>query len=133
MLRDLINNDLDVVTKRMQLLVGPAFAALFLCAWFGVPALLTSFQLVAFSISAATLSDFRTEKGLWMLATLYFVLWAAISMIWTYGEVRDWMNGAAPPQGILVDGAFATLVMQSHVRYLWKIMRCNRSVSRAQP
>jgi hypothetical protein len=108
----------------------PAFIGCFVCGRFDVPGLLSCFQLAAFAVSAAMLTDFRVERGLWMLAALFFVIWAGISLMWLYGETHDLIRGVAPPTTLVVDAAIATSIMHSHTKYLWKIAIRNMAVSR---
>ena len=112
------------------MLMVPAFLGCYLCARFDVPGLLSCFQLAAFAVSAATFTDFRAERGLWMLATLFFAIWAGISLMWLYGEARDWIRGVAPDVTLIVDVAVATSIMHGHTKYLWKLILRNLSISR---
>jgi uncharacterized membrane protein YadS len=107
----------------------PAFVGCYLCAWFDVPGLLTCFQLTAFAVSAATFTEFRVERGLWMLAALFFTIWAGISLMWLVGETRDSIRGVAPEGTLVLDAAIATTIMHSHTKFLWKLTLRNLSVS----
>jgi hypothetical protein len=130
MIYALFHGDPDSVTSRLALLMLPAFIGCFVCGRFDVPGLLSCFQLAAFAVSAAMLTDFRVERGLWMLAALFFVIWAGISLMWLYGETHDLIRGVAPPTTLVVDAAIATSIMHSHTKYLWKIAIRNMAVSR---
>jgi hypothetical protein len=130
MVHALFHGDPDLVTSRLPVLMLPAFVGCFLCARFEVPGLLSCFQLAAFAVSAAIFSEFRVERGLWMLAALYFVIWTGISLTWLYGGTRDWIFGVAVPVTLIADAAIATSIIHSHTKYLWKIVICNRSISR---
>jgi hypothetical protein len=130
MIRALLQGEPDTETARLPILMLPAFLGCFLCARLDVPGLLSCFQIAAFAASAAMFTDFRVERGLWMLATLYFLIWAGISLLWLYGETRDWIRGVAPAATLILDAAIATSIMHAHTKYLWKLRLRNLSVSR---
>lgn len=130
MIHALFRGDPELVTARLPVLMLPAFIGCFVCSQFDVPGLLSCFQLAAFAVSAEMFSRFQVERGLWMLATLFFLIWAGLSLMWLYGETQDWIRGVAPPVSLIADAAIATSIMHSHNRYLWKIATRNLAISR---
>jgi hypothetical protein len=126
----ILQGDPQWVTRRLPALMLPAFAGCVLCARYDIPGLLSCFQLAAFAVSAAMLADFQIEKGLWVLAGLFFVFWVGISLTWLVGETRDWVRGVAPPATLMADAAMATAIMHGHTRFLWKTVLRNWAFSR---
>ncbi len=75
-------------------------------------------------------TEFRVERGLWMLAALYFAIWAGMSLLCLYGETRDLIRGVVPEVSLIVDAAIATAIMHGHTKFLWKVISHNLSIFR---
>jgi len=130
MIRALIHGDPDWAASLMPMLMLPAFLACYLCVRFHIPGILSCFQLAAFAVSAATFTEYRTERGLWMLATLFFAIWGGVLLLWFYGQAQDWVRGVAPDMTLIIDAAIATLIMHGHTKFLWRLIFLNLSISR---
>ena len=131
MIARLLNGNPEAVTARLPLLIVPAFAACLLSANFDLPGLLSFAQLFALSVSAASFTNYRTERGLWMLAALFFSIWTSIFFMWIFGQSRDLMRGVAPPASLIIDGAVALFVIRIHLKFLWTTAKFNFALSRS--
>ncbi len=130
MLYSIINGEPESITKSAPLGMLLAFPALFLIARCEMPGILSCVQILALSASAATLVEYRTEHGLWMLAAFLCVFFVAIYGLCLLGEIMD-PNRGNSPLSLVVDAAISMSVLQTHIRFLWKTARLNCQLPRA--
>jgi hypothetical protein len=92
-----------------------------------------AFFLGALGAAGASLSRWRTEPGLWMLAVLFLVLFFALYLTFCYGQLRDAWNGA--PRVDLVaaaEFAVATLLLVTLLRFLTSVAMENYCLSKSR-
>lgn len=130
MLNSIINGEPESITKVAAPGMLLAFPALFLIARCEIPGILSCGQFAALSASAAMLIEYRTERGLWMLAALFSVCWIAIYGLCLLGEILDPNRGNAS-LSLAIDAAISMFIMQTHIRFLWKTARSNYQLPRA--
>ena len=87
--------DPEVVTQRLPIMALPAIFACVVSAQFDCFGLLTFVHLFGFAILAASMAEFKTDKGLWMLALLFAAIWAGLIVMYTYGQFMDLRRGVA--------------------------------------
>jgi hypothetical protein len=82
----------------------------------------TAFNLFGFGVLLACFTDYRTERGLWMLALLYGGLFLLFALAAEYFHIADLLRGAQPPAGqVAVDFAIG-------LYFQWKMVRVAASV-----
>jgi hypothetical protein len=99
---------------------------LFIVCGLKLEGLLTIVQLVPASLSVVILADYRSERGTWMLARLFFVCFGLFFGLMILGEGRDILRGARPAAtSTLIDAAISTVILKCHLEYLWIIGTLN--------
>lgn len=108
------------------------FMAVFMIAgiacWFG-PFALSGFMLFGLGVFAANFTNWKTERGLWMLALLYFFIYATLYVFFTIDQAKDLIAGKAQLLTLsTVDLAIGSSVLGYTVRFLWAVFRYNRRI-----
>ena len=85
---------------------------------------------ISLGASGAVFRDWRSERGLWMLACLFLLLFGFVYCLCVYGELRDlWQGRGFPGWGVWVDALIGMALLSSHVRILAQIVRLNFKIS----
>ncbi len=119
----------DRIIRWAGALILGGMAVAFLSARLGTPGLLSAFQAIALGATAGSLVQWRTDRGLWMLAGFFLVVWSAIYGLCLYGEIRDIVAGAQIDIGIAIDWALAMSFYGTMLRFLWRVTRENWRLS----
>lgn len=97
---------------------------------------LTGFTLYAFGIFALALKRWRSEPGLWMLATLLFVVYSPVYVYFQYQSTVLVFNNVLQKPGLngfqlasTLDGCIALVVFGALVRFLMTVVVRNWQVS----
>lgn len=128
----LVRGDPDTITRwaRQILLMGMALIAFSI--WCDSPGIITGVFAVGLGASGACLVQWRTERGLWMLAGLFFVLYCFIHTCIVFGQFNDAICGAAPVGfGLGLDAAIGTTILSAQLRFLWAVFKANITVTRS--
>jgi hypothetical protein len=102
----------------------------FMAAQLDTPGLISAFYAVGLSAMGGSMAQWRTERGLWMLAGLFLLVWGAIYGISLYGEFQDFVRGAPMGVGLLIDVTVATAILSTKLRFLWRVAQYNWRFSR---
>ncbi|TWT72795.1 hypothetical protein Pla123a_40940 [Posidoniimonas polymericola] len=102
-----------------------------LVVWTDLPGVLTAFQAVFLAVTAVSLSEYRAERGLWMLAMLYFAISVALYAIFLVQGILDEIRGVRAPVSLAIDVALITILLGGQVGFLWRVAVINRRLSRA--
>ena len=94
-------------------------------AQFGGFGILTFVQVATLGVSAASLSEYRTDRGLWMFALLMLVIWGGLYALGLTMQTLDMLRGVQSPVAILIDASLATFCTTIHLRFLWRVARYN--------
>ena len=78
----------------------------FVTVQFGGFGLLTFVHLFAFAILAASMTEYKTEIGLWMLALLFAGCWSGLIAMYTFGQIIDLRRGVALNGTVAIDAFF---------------------------
>ena len=95
-----------------------------------IPGIISAGFCVGLGAAGGSLVAWRTDRGLWMLAGLFLLVYCAIYGLMMYGKVTDLMRG--PPGGgigLIVDLAVATSLLSGTIRLLWRVTRYNWALS----
>lgn len=117
--------DPEAILRWFPLLMLLAIASLVLSFQFGGLGILSSVHLFIFAVSAASMQEYKTEKGLWMLALTFAVLWAGMMSLCIYGQFMDLIRGVRFNPLIAVDAATMMFIMRMTIRFLWKCAKIN--------
>ncbi len=128
----ILRGDPEAITRRLPLMMLPAILVCFASAQFGGVGILTFAHLFGFAVLAAAMTEYRTEKGLWMLALLFAVIWSAFIVLYMYGQLTDLRRGVAVNGLLAIDVFFTMFLMRLAVRFLWKTARVNYLISMSQ-
>ncbi|MEQ1826005.1 MAG: hypothetical protein ABL921_08655 [Pirellula sp.] len=82
-MQSILQGDPEAITRRLPLVALPAIIACIVTAQFGGFGILTFVHLFAFAILAASMTEYKTEKGLWMLALLFAGIWSGLIAMYT--------------------------------------------------
>lgn len=96
--------------------------------WFAGLTISAAFLLMLGAM-AGSFDDWRTDKGLWMLATLFMTLTVLMSLTFTYFSIMDGLAGKDPDCLLAVDVFITTLVLGFNVRFLWAVAYWNRRIA----
>lgn len=78
-----------------------------------------------------SLSAYRTERGLWMLAGLIGAGIVAFHALVITMQIRDWMRGApAPPWHVALAAGVVMFTLHVTMRVCWTVIVVNWAVSR---
>lgn len=101
----------------------------FAIGWF-TSAVITGGMLIGLGAAGGALASWRSERGLWMLAGLSFVIFGSFYVIVLYFQVADVVLGRAPLVGwMAVDWAIGTALLGTHLRFLWAVVHLNREAA----
>jgi hypothetical protein len=78
-LLSILRGNPGTITRHMPGMILPALVLCYCLARFALPGILTAFQVLSLAASAACFTEYRTDRGLWMLAALFAVIWLSIS------------------------------------------------------
>ena len=100
----LMGGDPEKVVRWAAVLLLGAMLLGFLCAKLEIPGIVTCMFLAALGAGGGMLMQYRTDRGLWMLAALFLVIYCGIYVLFFVGQLGDVLrNAAQPPVGIVVD------------------------------
>ena len=92
--------------------------------------IITAFFVAGLGAAGAGLSEWRTERGLWMLAALLFLMYGFVYVCSCFGQLMDALRGApANNTALVLDLSFGTLVLLATLRFLLKIAKENYVIS----
>lgn len=127
----LIRGEPDVVIRWAGALIFGGMLLGIASAWLELPGVITAMFAITLGASGGSLVRWRYERGLWMLAGLFFLVFAAIYGLYIYGQGRDLVRGAARPDvGLAIDFSLGTLLLSSTIRFLWRVAKYNWNLSR---
>jgi hypothetical protein len=124
-MQPILLGDPEAITQKLPIVALPAIIACVVTAQFGGFGILTFVHLFAFAILAASMTDYKTEKGLWMLALLFAAIWSGFIAMYSYGSIMDWRLGVAFNGAVAIDAFFTMFILRLMVRFLWKTARLN--------
>ncbi len=93
--------------------------------WFADLAI-SSVMFVALGAMGGSFSEWRTERGLWMLGALFLTIFGAIHVLLLYHATIDWIAGRAVGGMVAVDIIVASSVLALMVRFLRAVTHWNR-------
>ena len=103
------------------LLLG-GMAALGLSAYFDGGGIITAGFVLALGAASASLDEWRSERGLWMLAGLFLLIYGAIYICFCIGQLQDVLRGAQAPVTLtLIDLSIGTAVLVIILRFLTRV------------
>ena len=121
----ILRGDPEAVTRQLPIMALPAIVACFVTAQFGGFGILTFVHLFGFAVLAASMTEYKTEKGLWMLALLFAVIWTAFILLYMYGQFLDLRRGVVADWSIAIDAFLTMFLMRLMVRFLSKTAKLN--------
>ena len=95
-------------------------------AWLETHGLISFFFIAAIGSAGCCLTSYRNEHGLWILASLFLLLYSFIYVVFVLGQIRDALRGAVPdPAGVTVDFAVGLALLATNIRFLIQAARYN--------
>ena len=129
-MRSLIRGEPDTVIRCYRPLLLASMLLGYLCATLSLPGIITCMFAGALGASGGSLAQYRTERGLWMLAVLFFALYGGIYALLIFGQIGDVLHNAAPmPIALLVDATIGTFFLTTNIRFLYQVGQFNWSIS----
>jgi hypothetical protein len=102
--------------------------------WTDGTGIITAFFALGLGASGAVFSHWRTERGLWMLAVLFFLMNAVTYMFIVWGQLQDAFRGVRAESVVLfVDFAIGTLLLTITLRFLVRIAKETFLLSYSRP
>lgn len=131
-MKQFINGDPPTIIRSSQTALLAGMAGGFFAVSFDFPGLITSIFLLTLGAAGASLAAYRAERGLWMLAAVLLVMFTAIYILISAGEIRDVLRNAPnPPISLTIDFAIATALLTTNLRFLWRVALFNWSLSKS--
>ena len=104
-----------------------AFVACGVCWLCGLA--VSTLMLGGLGAMSGSFTEWRTERGLWMLGALFLLIFGGVSLLITY-QIADWFAGRAPLQGLMAfDWFIGTTALTYMVRFLWAVTYWNGRAS----
>jgi hypothetical protein len=133
MLRRIIRDCRSLVRGEPEVVLSWAAPLILLGMLFGVaaarfqqPGVITAVFATCLGASGGALRDWRQERGLWMLASLFLVINVAVYGLLNFGQAHDLMRGVPWGEfGLTIDVAIGTMLLASNVRFLWRVAKGN--------
>lgn len=127
----IVRGDPEAIQSILWLLtIGMAMLAL--AGLFDLPGILTGFFAAGFGVCAASLNDWRKERGLWMLAATYFAVYLFVYACIVIGQIRDAQWGVQPNSlALVLDFSIGTFLLTANLRFLSKVAKQNYALTRA--
>ncbi|MCA9195384.1 MAG: hypothetical protein KDB03_26615 [Planctomycetales bacterium] len=97
----------------------------FITAQLGGFGILTFVQGAILGVSAASLREYQTDRGLWMFSVLMLVIWGALYALGLTMQTLDMLRGVQSPVAVIIDASLATFCTTIHLRFLWRVARYN--------
>jgi ferredoxin len=130
-MNSLVRGEPDVVTCWAGPLILGGMLLGFASARFDLPGVITAMIAIGFGASGGSLVHWRYERGLWMLAGLFLLVYAAIYGLFIYGQVGDIVRGARRPAvGLMLDFSLGTMILSGTLRFLSRVAKHNWTFSR---
>jgi hypothetical protein len=120
----------DVIIRWGGLLLLGGMALALVSACFKIPGIISAMHFMALGAAAGTLVQWRTDRGLWMVAGLFLAIFSAIYGMFLFGQFRDMVAGVQVGVGLAIDGGVATALLITMLRFLWRVTRYNWQLSR---
>lgn len=98
-----------------------------IACWFAGFAL-SGMMLFGVGAMGGSMGEYRTEKGIWMLAALFLAIFGALYATFLFYGVVDQLAGRAPAGLLAIDAIFSTSILGFMVRFLWTVALLNRRV-----
>lgn len=126
----ILRGDAEAVVHWAPFLTIGGFGIAGLSIAFDDHGIITGFFLAALGVSAAGLSEWRSERGLWMLATVYLPIYGCVYSLIILSNIIDALRGV-PANGpaLVVDSSLGTLLLVALLRFVLKVARENYYVS----
>jgi hypothetical protein len=92
---------------------------------------ITGFFAVGLGASGGAFTKWQSERGLWMLAAVFFGIYVFVYVCLCIGQIQDALRGAPPPSiTLIVDVAIGCLMLVAHLRFLVHVAKENYLLSR---
>lgn len=90
--------------------------------------LISGFFCAALGAAGGSLVNWQRERGLWMLAGVFLVMFSAVYLLSCCGQLADVWRGAKPADlAVSVDFVVGTLLLSAMLRFLVTVARDNYS------
>ena len=127
----LIRGEPDTVIRCASTLILGGLALGAISGRFALPCVVTSVYAVALGASGGSLSRWRVDCGLWMLAVVFLVVYCVVYGAIAIGQFGDVFRLAARPGfPIIIDVSIGTSLLVSNIRFLVRVIRGNLEMSR---
>lgn len=121
---------LDLLIARAPYFIFAGFAVGLLLARFLGIGSITAIVLIGFGASLACMRDYRTEKGLWMLALLFGTISILAYICFESAAIAGLHQAQNFHWTDVLDICLATFIAGLQSRVLWKAFQYNREFSR---
>jgi len=127
----LIQGDPDTVIRWFRPLLLGAMIGLFLTTRLEIPGLIACIFLGSLGAAGGSFAQYRTNRGLWILAIVFLLMYGLIYAMFTFGQIQDLLrNAARPPIGDAVDLTLGTALLVTNLRFLCRVAHANWRMSR---
>ena len=130
-MRRILNGDPEAIIPLFSIMYLTGVLGCLVSVKFGGFGILTCAHLLGFGVLAASMTQYKTDKGLWMLALFLFVFYLGLMAMWMCGTFVDFRRG----KGLLFNGSIAVDAFlglslgRLMVRFLWKTAKLNYLIS----
>ncbi len=126
----LIRGEPDVVIRWAGQLILFGMLLAFLSVQLDWPGVITAVFAIGLGAAGGSLVHWRDERGLWMLAGVFLLIYTAIYALSAFGQVGDIIRGARQPEiSLVIDFSVGTMLLSATLRFLWRVARENWTFS----
>src|SRR5260221_14299657 len=120
----LLRGEPDVVIRSARALILAGMLLGYACARLEIPGVISAVFAVGLGASGGCLVQWRTDRGLWMLAGLFLLINSGIWTLVTCAHIFDIIRGV--PQGdvgLTVDFGMGSSLLSSTLRFNWRVAK----------
>jgi hypothetical protein len=122
----------DAILPHSRSLLFGSFVVILLSGLTNGAGIITAVFALGLGASGAVFSSWRTERGLWMLAIIFFLMNSLTYAFMIVGQWRDAMNRAPADSIVLwIDLAAGTALLSVTLRFLVRVIKENFALSYA--
>ena len=129
-MKRLLRGDPEYVIRWYRLILAAALVVGLIVVQLDWPGVITCVFTAALGAAGGSFGAYRSERGLWMLAALYLLIYGGIYGIIAFAHVHDVLRNALPtPLPIIIDATVGTLILTINLQFLFAAGRINWALS----
>ena len=121
----ILRGDPDAIVACCGFLLAGGIALMALSSFTNVPGILVGFFAATLGAAGGALEKWRSERGLWMLAMLFFLIYAFLYVCFCIGQVADALRGGPNDIYLMLEWSISIFFLVSTLRFLVMVAKEN--------